>query len=176
MNQPLVLVDIMKEIVESMQVPDPANEGEFLALNYQPGRSPQILQMITTQSQSAEHKDFRYPLIGLLMPFREPMGAGGSSANTVVRVERIVIACLTDSNKSVLERYAEGETFKSILYPCYYELLYRIANSLSVSGQDPAMFPHTKVDLPGNKPINAETNDNIDFIEILNLGNSITSN
>lgn len=166
MTEEMTIVDVMQEIVASMQVKDPANPDEFIALNYQPGRSAQILQIVSTQSLSAEHKDLRYPLIAMLMPIREPKGLGASS---VVRIDRIIIACLTDSNKSVLERYAVDETFKTILYPCYNELLNRIALSTRVNGQDPAMFPHTKMDMPGNKPINAETNDIIDCIEILNL-------
>lgn len=166
MTEEITIVDAMQEIVLAMQVKDPANPDEFLPINYQPGRSAQILQMISTQSLSADYKNLRYPLVAMLMPVRETKGEGATS---VARIDRIVIACLTDSNKSVLERYAVDETFKTILYPCYNELLNQIALSTRVNGQDPGMFTHVKMDVPGNKPINAETNDIIDCIEILNL-------
>lgn len=165
--QDVILVDVMKEVVDSMQVVNPADDQEFLSLNFQPGRSAQILQMVSTQSLSGEYKNFRYPLIGMLMPAREMRGSGSGYAN--VRIERIIIACLTDSNKSVIERYSSDETFKTILYPCYYEFFRRLARSTKIIGNDPDTFVHTKLDLPGNKPINAETNDIIDCIEILNL-------
>lgn len=157
MSEDVVLVDILDSVVSSM--------GVFA--NFQPGWTSQILRKLVESDESIEFKDYKYPLIAMLMPVSEVRGSVGYYSN--VRIEKIVIATLTDSTDDVLTRYKDGGTFKSILYPCYNEFLRCLANSPNVVALDKNTFKHTKRDVPGVQPIGQGVKDYIDAIEILNL-------
>lgn len=160
MNQPVVLVDIMKEVVASMF------DGTQ-NVHFEPGRANQIMKELNYLDNSITFKNKKYPLIAMFMPARESISSTGHYAS--VTIDRIIIATITNSNDSVLKRYEEGGTFKSVLYPCYYEFLNRLVRHKNVLWADPTSIKHTKMDVPGVHPIGQGTTDYIDSIDILNL-------
>lgn len=165
MKSDVVLVDILEDVVNSMSVTGIPH------INYEPGRSIQILKSLNYLDQSITLKDTKYPLVAVVLPAREFRGSGYYS---LVKIDRIVIATITNSTDDVLTRYKDGGTFKSILYPCYYEFLNQLARSTSVIGSDPDKFTHVKMDNPGVQPIGQGLSDYIDSIEILNLEITLT--
>lgn len=165
----VVVVDIIESVVNDMEVSDGA--GGFLAINYEPGRVIQIVKSLIDDDNSITLKGTKYPLIALYLPIREVREEDGFYAK--VRIEKIVIATIADQNKSVINRYASGDTFKSVLYPCYYEFLKRLSMNQNVNMGDPNAFSHTKLDNPGVQE-NPEINDFIDCIEIQNLEFTLT--
>ena len=163
MKENVILVDIMTEVIQSMSVPNVA------PVNYVPGRNAQILKALQQLDNSITLKGLKYPLIAMLMPVREKRGVEFYAS---VRIPRIVIAHLTksgDGNESVLEKYNSDGVFKTILYPCYYEFLKRLAFHRLTNCQDPDSIIHEKMDNPGQQPVGENSNDYIDSIEILNL-------
>ena len=166
MNAVIVTAIARKDIVDAMSVNNPLTNTDF-ELNFEPGRSIQIMKSINDFDNSITYKDVKYPLIAMLMPVPEFRAATGYYAT--VKIPRIIIATLTVSTDPVLTRYADNGTFKDILYPCYYEFLRRCAWSTSIAMGDPDALPHTKLDNPGQQPIGQGTTDYIDSIEIHNL-------
>jgi hypothetical protein len=166
MSEDIVLVDIVQQVTSAMQVQKyGASVGTYLTINYQPGRALDIINELMVADRSQSYKDKKYPLFGLSLPAREKKG----DDFTVITVDRIVIAALTQNTDGILKRYEIGGTFKSILYPCYNEFLKRLAFHKNVTNKDPEAFVHTKFDNPASEPIAAELNDYVDVIEIRNL-------
>lgn len=163
-EKPVILVDIMKEVSESMLLPN------GLTINYQPGRSSQILKGLADLDNSITLKGEKYPLLAMILPVPEKRGISAIYYAKVV-IPRIVFAQIVswDGTEGVFDRYASTAPLKTILYPCYYEFLRRVAWHNNISGSDPNMFEHTKIDNPGTQPVGQGTNDYIDSIEILNL-------
>lgn len=156
MNHPVIIVDILKEVVDSMSI-----KAYFDA-----GRQSQIIKKLNYLDNSISMKDNKYPLIAVIMPFDE-MFEGVHYCRAII--DRIIIATVTNSGKSVLERYDSADTFKTVLYPVYTEFLSKLARHRNVIGSDPSMFIHTKMDVPGVHPIGEGLSDYIDSIDILNL-------
>jgi hypothetical protein len=162
MIEDIVIVKMFESVINSMEVPN-------ITINYQPGRSLQILKSINDLDNSTSLKDLKYPLIAILLPIREQRG---SSGYVKCIVPRIVIATLTKSgtgSENVLPRYDEDGNFKSILYPCYNEFMNQLAQSQYTIFSDPDRFVHIKMDNPGQQPIGEGSSDYIDSVEILNL-------
>lgn len=157
--EPLILVDLFTDVVQSMQV-----EG-IDYINYEPGRSSQILENLSKSDYSNSFKDKKYPLIALLMPVDIEWGDYYGKA----RIQRVVFGALTNTTDTVLERYKVGGTFKSILYPCFSEFLIKLAQHPNVVTKDPQAIRFTQRDNPGAQPIGDTSRDFIDTIEILNL-------
>jgi hypothetical protein len=160
MNQPVIIVDILKAVVESMTV------TSIPTVYYEAGRAIHIIKRLTEKDLSIDEKNSKYPLIAVFLPIKENFDDGHYCKAVI---EKITIATLTDPMSPVLERYQDSKTFKSILYPCYYEFKRRLAMSRNVIGSDPDSFKHTKIDNPGVLPIGEGVNDYIDSIDILNL-------
>jgi hypothetical protein len=156
MEEDVVLVDIIGNAVASMSI----------CCNYQPGRNIQILKSLNDLDNSISMKGVKYPLIAMFLPVREDMN---TLFYGIARIPRIVIATITQSTDDVFKRYQECGTFKSILYPCYYEFFRQLARSPNIIGSDPSGFNHTKMDNPGTQSIGEGSTDYIDSIEILNL-------
>lgn len=161
MKKDVVLVDIIGEVVSSMKV------AGISSVNYEPGKSGDVLKSLIELDNSHSFKGRKYPLLAMLLPvriYRETEGYYGKT-----RVPRIIIATLTNSTDNIFKRYKEGGTFKSILYPCYYEFLNCLAKSPNIIGSDPDGFSHAVEDNPGAVPVGTGSPDYIDAIEILNL-------
>lgn len=162
-SQDVVLVDIIGAVIDKMIVPG------ISSVNYEAGQTVQIVKSLLESDTSITQKSKKYPLIAMFLPVRENRGLGYYST---AKIDRIVIATLTksgDGEQSVSKRYDPSNTFKTILYPCYYEFLNRLAQSPNVIGGDPDNFTHTKMDFPGDQPVGQGLNDYIDSIDILNL-------
>jgi len=167
-TQDFILVDVIQSVVNSMVVPNP--DGGNFYINYEPGRSSQIIASIVDLDNSITMKGLKYPLLAMVMPIRESRGVGGFYGK--VTIPRIVIATLTKSgegNETVLSKYDSSGTFKKVLYPLYNEFFKRLAQSPNVNCSDPYAFVHDKMDNPGQQAIQESTTDYIDSIEILNL-------
>lgn len=141
-----------------------------LTVNFQPGRSIQILQSLTELDNSINFKSEKYPLVAMILPVTERRGISAVYYAEIL-IPRIVFAQIVswDGTEAIKERYAPSGVLKTILYPCYYEFLDRVAWHPNIIGSDPNMFEHTKLDNPGTQPVGQGTNDYIDSIEILNL-------
>lgn len=165
MKEALILVDVINAVVSSMTV------AGVSYINFEPGRSIQIMKSLDDANNSITYKGTKYPLIAMLLP--SPTRRGKSILGYgMVTIPRIVIATLVkdpDGMQSVLKRFEVGGTFKDILYPCYYEFLIRTAQSPNVIGGDPESFEHTFLDNPGQQPIGEGLTDYVDSVEILNL-------
>jgi len=163
----VVLVDVIQSVIGAMIVANPAG-GNF-TMNYEPGRSFDIIKSLGADDNSITYKGVKYPLFAMLMPIREKKGEFGFAGRVVI--PRIVIATLTKTvtgEEPILNKYDSAGTFKTILYPLYNEFLKRLAASPNVSGSDPNAFIHEKMDNPGQQ-VEQSTTDYIDSIEILNL-------
>ncbi len=157
----VVLVDIMDEVVNNMVVPN------YPYINYEPGTEIQILKSLNDLDNSITLKGKKYPIVAMVMPVRENRNTEFYAA---VRIPRIVFGMINGKpNQSVLERYKEGGTFKSVLYPMYYEFLKQCARHPRIIGMDPSHFSHTKFDNPGSREVGVGTSDFLDSIEILDL-------
>lgn len=160
MNNDVVLVNIMEEIVLGIQ-------GDKIPyVNFEPGSNYQIIKAINNLDNSLTLKGKKYPLIAMLMPAHELRGSIGFYAK--VRIDKIVIATYSNNTDSVLRRYKDGGSFKSVLYPIYYEFLRQLSLSKHIIGVDGGTFSHTKEDNPGSRSNDTST-DYIDTISLLNL-------
>lgn len=166
----VILVDIMQGIVSAMKVINPLDAPNLLTINYNPGRSSQIIDAIDNLDNSITMKGLAYPLFAMLMPVMEKRG---SAFYADVKIDRIVLAVLSktgEGSEFVMDKYSSAGTFKTILYPMYYEFFKQLARSKYTTIGDPDAFEHTKVDNPSAQPVSGERpNDFIDSIEILNL-------
>jgi len=162
MNEDVILVNIIKDVVDSMSV-----EG-IDKVYYQPGRNSDIIKSLNDLDNSITMKGLKYPLIAMVLPIREKRGSGFYAS---IVIPRIVIATLSsaENTERILEKYEEFGSFKKILYPCYYEFLKRLAWSRFTIVNDPDYIVHTKMDSPGQQPIGQGLSDYVDIIEILNL-------
>ena len=159
MNYPVILVDIITDVINSMNIPGKS-------INFIPGRNIQIISGLISIDNNPVPTP-KYPLIAMVMPIKETRSPIGYYAT--VNIGRIVIATLTNLTDSIQTRYLEGGTYKSTLYPCYYEFLNKLAMSHNIINNDPGAFKHTKMDNPGTQPIGEGLIDAVDIIEILNL-------
>ena len=165
MKQDVILVNVIRDIVAAMRVTGISTDISS-GINYQAGRQLQILKSLNDNDNSVSYKDTKYPLIALRLPIREKCGSGFYSIATVPSV---IIATLSNGTDDITTRYEDGGSFKSVLYPCYYEFLNRLAQSKSIIGSDPGNFQHQKMDNPGQQPIGEGSSDYVDYIEILGL-------
>lgn len=160
MKQDLYFVKVMEDIVSSMSG----------YVNYQPGTTEQITKSLLDLDNSITSKGKKYPLFAMCMPVPERRGRSvGFYAK--VTIPRIVIATISNyPTDDVLLRYdLQKGVFPTILYPLYYDFLNQCAVSPRIEGQDPDSFEHTKIDYPNIRRLASETNDWVDYIEILNL-------
>lgn len=153
-----VVYDVFGEAVAKMAVPG-------YTVNFEAGRSYEIIKSLIEKDNAPLLQSLKYPLVALLMPTMESNGTGYQ----IVRVNRIVIAHLTNQDIGVGQRYEADEVFKSVLYPCYFELLNRLAWSTSTNQGDPWAILHTKFDNPSRQPIGQGLQDYVDTIEITNM-------
>lgn len=165
MDLDVILVDIMQQVVAAMDIPN------VTPMNYQPGRSIQILKDLDDLDNSINFKSTKFPLCAMILPVTEHRGISAVyyAEVTIPRIVFAQIVTVWDGTESVLDRYAANGMLKTVLYPCYYEFLRRVAWHPNVIGSDPNMFEHDKLDNPGTQPLGNGTNDYVDSIEIRNL-------
>lgn len=155
--KPFELVKTMELIVADIR---------SVSLTFMPGRSKQVTKMLIEYDRGGEEwKNQKYPLLAMKMPVTETYGSG----KIVVRFESIIIATLSNDLGDVIDRYNDGGTYRSILFPAYTGFLQACARSIFVDGQDPTMFKHSKLDFPGVAPKDSGITDYIDSLEIKNL-------
>lgn len=161
-KEDVILIDIIGESISRMDVPG------ISVYNYQPGRVIQIIKTLNDADVSITSKNTKYPLFALFLPIRERRGSSvGHYAK--VRIPRLVISTITEETDDIFTRYGVSNTFKTILYPCYYEFLNQLAKSRWIIGNDPDAFEHEKMDNPGTQPVGQGSSDYVDSIELLNL-------
>lgn len=159
-NQQVIVVNIMKDICSKMS-PAP---------NYQAGSGEQIVKTLNDLDNSITQKGLKYPLLAMVLPVLEKRGRSvGFYAK--VTIPRIVIATISNySTDDVLLRYDPiTGVFPNILYPMYYDFLYQCGAYQNTNGQDPDSIEHSKRDCPNVRRLSSQTNDWVDYIEILNL-------
>ena len=154
-----VVYDVFKAAVAKMKIPG------YDSVNFEGGRSYEIVKSLIEKDNVQVLQSLKYPLVAVLMPVVENNGTGFQ----IVRVNRIVIAHLTNQDISVDQRYSPEEVFKTVLYPCYKELLRQLAWSTSTSMGDPWAIPHACFDNPSRQSIGKGLQDYVDTIEIGNL-------
>jgi len=160
MNEQVILVNIIGDICKKMSV----------VPNYQPGSGEQIVKTLNDLDNSITQKGYKYPLLAMVLPVLEKRGRSvGFYAK--VTIPRIVICTISNyATDDVLLRYDPTTgVFPNILYPMYYDFLYQCGVSDNVNGQDPNAFEHQKRDCPNVRRLSSQTNDWVDYIEILNL-------
>lgn len=160
----VVLVKIMQDVVKSMKSP------VSNPINYEPGRSIQILDSLQANDNSISYKGFKYPLVAMLLPIDENRGRSGYYATA--NIPRIVFATHVssfDGVEYVLDKYGANGTFTTILYPMYNEFLRCLAIHPEIIGMDVDAFIHTKRDNPCQQPIGQGLSDYVDTMEILGL-------
>lgn len=168
---PLYLVDVMISVVGAMRVeilPSTIPKS-YMTINYEPGKSNQIIQSLSTLDNTTTLKATKYPLLAMLMPVQEKRGY---EIYSEVNIEKIVIAYLTKSGEGsefVKDKYASDGVFKTVLHPCEKEFLIQLARNPNINGGDPNAFEYTRMDIPGDVPLTENTNDFVDSIEIRNL-------
>lgn len=174
MDNPVLLVNILQRVVAAMQVPDisvpQSPTPQYFAINYDAGRSLQLIAELNKADNSITSKGIKYPFIALLMPNRIPRGESNGFYG-VAKIPRIIIAYPTKSgepSEPVLPKY-NGGNFDTILYPLYYEFLRQLAASPEIIGNDPNSFKETAVEYPCQSPITKGTTDYVDILEIQNL-------
>lgn len=162
-SPPIYVVDVIKEVV---QATSQKVYGNPLAIDFQPGRSDQILKELLkiNQSIATSTKAGKYPLVALFYDF--PQSKTGFYAYSVT-LPKLSIATLTNQNDKLLDRM--NKTFKPILYPIYYEFLRQLCRHKNVVGNDPDAFNHNLWERPGNQPEGGNMNDYLDALELQGL-------
>lgn len=160
-KQPLVLVNIIGEVIEAMSVTG------LPPINYFPGKQFQILKALNDIDNSITYKAEKYPFLAMILPVPLVHGTG----YVKVKIPRIVIATLVngDADEDVLMKFKDDGTFKTILYPWYYEFLNQCCQHPRINEMEIEDIIHTMSDNPGVRPEGAAVNDYVDFINILNL-------
>jgi hypothetical protein len=165
MIEETILVDIIGDCVSQMRVKGISSDTSS-NINYDAGSFIQIIDKLNTFDESITLKSKKYPLVALRTRMREKRGLG-FYAKTII--DKIVISTISNDTDDVLQRYSVNGTFKKILYPCYYEFMFRLAQSPKIIGSDPDAFIHIKMDSPGVQPLTLGGTDFIDSIEIIGL-------
>jgi len=165
MREDVIVFDIFKDIVSKMKVYDAS--GSLIELNFQAGRTKQVLKTLNDFDESTSLKNKKYPLIALFFPFVENRNGTGFYSN--LKIPKISISYLSDGTSDISERFSENGTFKKFLYPCYYELLKQITFNKNVIEQDEDDIKHKKIDNPQVIPIEPGSTDYIVSIDILDL-------
>lgn len=170
-NDQVLLPIIMREVVTAISI------SGIQAMNFSPGTNAQIITILTELDNSQTLKSKKYPLFALVLP--APISRGLSAIYYgKVRIPRIVIAQINswDGTPDVMSRYEAGGSFPDILYPCYYEFLKQLSWHPAIIEQDENSFEHTVVDHPGDRPLEKESNDFVDILEILDLEFTLIQN
>lgn len=159
----LIIYDLIKEVVASMDVPG------IGSVNFAGGRPLEIRQTLIDKDNAIEEavKNSKYPIVMYFMPTSTIRNATGWYGTAKIPI--ITIAALSNLTDSVDTRFEEGGTFKSILYPCYYEFLDKLSRHPNVIGGDPDAFSFTERINPGNKPVLSSESDFVDCIDLMNL-------
>lgn len=163
-KQPVIVVDFLQEVFNSIVIPnvDP--------INYQPGKSFQILKSLQENDNSVNFKSLKYPLGAVLLPISERRGTSIAYYAKVI-IPRIVFAQILsdDGTESIFDVYEPNGVLKSILYPIYYEFLQKLSEHQIVISGGPDSFEHYKQDNPSVQPVGSGTNDFVVSIQIDNL-------
>lgn len=157
MKETKSVVNLIKDVIAAMSVTGITN------LNYEPGASVQIIESLVRKDQSKTLKDTKFPLIAMLTPVSVSRGEDGFYGK--VRIPVITIATYSTLTMPVLDRFADGGTFQSILYPVYYEFLRQLSYNELVVTEDDGEFRHKVEEDPGVEKI---TNTS-DFVDCLNI-------
>lgn len=170
-TSPLYLVDVMIAVVDAMRVEIlPATVPKtYMTVHYEPGKSNQIIQSLSTLDNTTTLKGTKYPLLAMLMPV--PEKRGGEFYSEVI-IDKIVIAHLTktgEGSEPVKDKYASDGVFKRVLHPAEEQFLIQLAKHPNVNMGDFNAFEYTRMDIPGDVPLTENTNDFVDSIEIRNL-------
>lgn len=158
---PLFIVDILGEIVAAADAVLFPSLGKHI--NYEYGRSVQILTELQKLNGSTTLKNTKYPLVALFQDFPEPITTG---VYYPVTLPKISIATLTVSTDPPKVRY--DKNFRTILYPIYLELLRQIPRHKNIVA-NVVESPGRKWDRPGSQPEGSNLNDYLDAIEIEGL-------
>lgn len=162
-KKPVVLVNILKEVAAMMISPSST------PVNYQAGRTIQILDSLQKNDNSISYKGFKYPLVGVLLPIEERRNLGYYAKVTIPRIVLATHVESFDGVEDVMPKYEASGTFTTILYPLYNEFFRCLARHPEIVGMDAGAFPHTKKDNPCQQPIGEGLSDYVDTLEILNL-------
>ena len=148
-----------KPIITLIQEVAVATVVGALTLNYQPGASAQIIADLTRKKLVS----IKYPLLAMLTPIQVQRTEAGFYGR--VRIPLITFAMYSELNTLVLDRYAAGGTFLTVLYPFYYEFLKQLSYHELVINEDDGTFKHTLEEAPGVDKIQNTT----DFVDCLNI-------
>lgn len=164
---PLYIVDVMSNAADNTNTEIRKDESSYLFVNNKNiqfiyGDRDEINKRLQLLSSG------KYPLIALVMPFKEEVG--GEYLNVVI--DSLIFATVTGQSELFSTRYANY--FKPVLYPIYYEFFNQLSH-FTVEG-DPNSIKREKMDIPRIEPSTSEgfTNDFVDAIVVSNLNFLIT--
>lgn len=144
MTQPVYIVDVIADIVAkvttkllaSLQVVDPL----FTSIQYEYGHINDINERIIARQQNAAVMN---PMVLLIEDYRTTHGKEGLTG-----ISNVKIIIVTLSKPDITREQRETRTFRSILYPIYFEFL----NQLKASGKfqiyDVTKIKHTQINRP----------------------------
>lgn len=161
----VIVFDIFKSVVSKMKVYNSAKQ--LVEINFQSGRTNQILKTLNDFDESISKRNKKYPLIAVFIPFVETMSESGFYSN--LKISKISISALSNGTSDMEKRFSSTGTFKSTLYPCYYEFMRQLSFNKNVIEQDYSIIRHKKIDNPGVIPISQGSTDYIDSIDIFDL-------
>lgn len=178
---PVYVVDIMGEVVSSVQTEVleqiQANETAAIGqtsiqnIDYQKGYVKELIQTLQQMDKDETQRFLKYPLIWLVMDFKE--GRGRTAGIYTQTSLDLIIAHQTDQSYKVSDRYEK--VFKPVLYPIYVSFLNQIAKHPMIMQGDDEMISHDKWDRSywGNGGSKSQLTDFVDAIEINNLALNI---
>jgi hypothetical protein len=137
------------------------------AIYYDYGRYLEITRRLTEKGKGITDKTRRFPLIWLVIPFKETYGNTGEVCELTDL--QIIIATQTEPDSTTPDRMVD--TFTPRLFPIYDELIKQIKNSgfFSEIGYD---VPHVKINQPywdGKESGNSAANMFNEFIDAIQL-------
>ena len=170
MTTDAVLINILQDCVGAIQVPDPNNPSSNLVINYQAGRSIQIITDLISKDNAPSQKGLKYPLFALIVPVKEKRGGDGFYSD--VKISRIVIMYSTKTDtgtETVLSKYSSDGVFATVLRPIYVQFLQQLAINPFVNIQDADLIVHTYMENPCQQPVGEGITDYVDSIELFGL-------
>lgn len=173
MAESIFITDLFECIVIKVDA-EMRQRNEPTSVHFAYGHYNEVTKSLTSKGQGITTKGKKYPLIWLVMDFKEKFGAPDKDYYMELNDLQFFIAIGSNGKASTADRYKKY--FKPFLYPIYQEFLYQVFASGFFNCSSPETIPHEKIDRPywgGQNNLGDGTtnlfNDFIDAIQLRNL-------
>lgn len=176
MSTPISITDLFKDVAEKVNAVLSTRATDPFPVFFDYGYKNEVTRNLTHKDAGITTKDKKYPLIWLVMAFKERYVDDKDYYCELPDIS-IIIATITRNDSTSAQRIEAN--FVPRLYPIYTELLNQIAASGYFTVLSPESIPHEKIDRPywGGEEETARTmtgsanlfNDFIDAIQIRGL-------